>query len=266
MSVHQLSVVDPQAHIDPTATIGPFCMVGPEAKIGPEVELVSHVTVIGDTTIGRGTKCFPGSVLGGDPQDLKFHGEASRVTIGERCRIHECATVNKGTAGGGMLTSIDDETLIMAYAHVAHDCHIGKNCVIGNNSQLAGHCKIADRVIISGLVGMHHFVTVGEMGFVAAMSGVRHDAPPFCIVEGYPAEARSVNVVGLRRAGWTDEEISAMRAAFRHLFHHKTLSRAEALAELRENDDLTPGVTQLCDWLENHLNNTVKGRVQEAQR
>ena len=125
MAIHPMAVVETGAEIDPSATVGPFCMVGSGARIGADVELRSHVSVMGSTTIGAGTVVFPGAVIGGDPQDLKYRGEDSEVVIGSNCRIHECATVNKGTATGGMLTSLGDNVLVMAYAHVAHDCHVG---------------------------------------------------------------------------------------------------------------------------------------------
>ena len=266
MAVHDMAVVDAKADIAETATIGPFCMIGPEVTIHPGVELISHVTVIGKTTIGADTKIFPGAVLGGDPQDLKFKGENSEVVIGERCRIHECATINKGTAGGGMLSSVGDDTLVMAYAHMAHDCRVGSRCVIGNNSQLAGHIVVEDRAIISGMVGVHHFVTIGELSFVGAMSGVRNDVPPFCIVEGYPAEPRNLNVVGLKRAGWQEDDIKATRAAFRKLFHDRSLTKAEALAAVQSEANGHAPVHRLCDWLDGQLNAAIKGRLQEAER
>ena len=163
MAVHPLAVVDPKATLADDAVVGPFCVVGPEVTLAAGVELTNHVTVTGKTTIGEQTRVFPGAVVGGDPQDLKFHGENSEVRIGARCRIHECATINKGTAGGGMITEIGDDVLIMAYAHVAHDCRLGDQVVLGNQSQLAGHVVIERRAVVSGMVGVHHFVTVARL-------------------------------------------------------------------------------------------------------
>ncbi|MHC5068040.1 MAG: acyl-ACP--UDP-N-acetylglucosamine O-acyltransferase [Planctomycetota bacterium] len=267
MAIHPMAVVDPAAQVDESAAIGPFCMVGPGVTIGPDVELRSHVSVMGKTTIGAGTIVFPGAVLGGDPQDLKFRGEDSEVIIGTDCRIHECATVNKGTATGGMLTSLGDQVLVMAYAHIAHDCRVGDNVVIGNNTQLAGHVVIGRRAVISGMVGMHHFVTVGELAFVAAMSGVRTDVPPYLTVEGYPSEARSVNVVGMRRDGWSDADISATREAFRHLFRKREGTVVNAVAEVRASElAAVEPVERLCAWLLDQAETGIKGRVQESAR
>ena len=268
MGIHSMAVVDPEAEIHPDAIVGPFCHVGPGVKLAAGVELRGHVTVYGPCTIGKGTICFPGAVIGGDPQDRKFRGEPSEVHIGEDCRIHECATINKGTAGGGMVTKLGDRVLIMAYAHLAHDCIVGSDVVIGNNSQLAGHVHIGDRAIISGMVGVHHFVSVGELSFVGGMSGVRFDVPPYCTVEGYPAEPRQVNVVGLRRAEWSDEDISATRAAFRALYRDRNgRPLIEALEEVKASDEWAhEPVQRLCEWIGTHLEQGVKGRVQESLR
>jgi UDP-N-acetylglucosamine acyltransferase len=252
MAIHPMAVVDPTAEVHEDATVGPFCVVGAHVRIDAGAELRNHVTVYGTASIGSGTVVFPGAVIGGDPQDLKFKGEDSRVEIGKNCRIHECATINKGTAGGGMVTSLGDECLIMAYAHIAHDCRLADYVIIGNNSQLAGHVTIERKAIVSGMAGVHHFATIGELAFVAGMSGVRVDVPPFMMVEGYPAEPRQVNVVGLRRDGWSDEEIRATKDAFRSLYRDRgatTLAEAAEKLKAGPTGEIAP-VKRLCDWVE----------------
>lgn len=268
MPIHPLAVVDSAAEIHPEATIGPFCVVQGTVTLGAGVELRNHATVYGRATIGEGTILFPHCVVGSDPQDLKFRGEDSEVIVGRRCRIHEYVTISKGTASGGMKTVVGDDCLLMAGSHIAHDCQLGDAIVIGNNAQLAGHIKVARKAIVSGMVGIHHFVSIGELAFVGAMSGVRTDVPPFVIVEGYPAEPRSVNVVGLRRDGFDDIAIRAVKDAFRVLFHDRGATRGEALARLRADPATTPGspVARLCDWVAQQLEVSVKGRVQEAFR
>lgn len=267
MAIHHLAVVDKRAVVHPTATIGPFCVVEGAVTIEADVELKNHATVYGRATIGAGTILYPHCVVGSDPQDLKFRGEDSEVIIGKRCKVHEYVTVSKGTSYGGMVTSVGDEVLLMAGAHVAHDCRLGNNIVIGNNSQLAGHIVIGDRAIISGMVGVHHFATIGELSFVGAMSGVRNDVPPFCIVEGYPAEARTLNVVGLRRAGYSDDDIRGLKDAFRILIHDKDRPRKDALAEMNKHTVVAGSLAaRLRDWVANQLDVSVKGRVQEAFR
>jgi UDP-N-acetylglucosamine acyltransferase len=269
MSIHPLAVVDPLAEVHPDAIVGPFCFVRGKVRLAAGVELISHVSVYGRTSIGAGTKLFPGSVVGSDPQDLKFTGEDSEVVVGERCRIHECVTVSKGTESGGMITSIGNDVLVMAYAHVAHDCHVGDHVVIANGAQLAGHCSIGRKAIIGGMVGMHHFVTVGELAIVSGMAGVRFDVPPFVMAEGNPAEPRSLNIIGLRRDGWSESDIEEMRAAFRELYHDRGATPLrEAVEEVRDSFSSKPDspVHRLCDWISSHLEHAIKGRVQEKFR
>ncbi|MBA2480790.1 MAG: acyl-ACP--UDP-N-acetylglucosamine O-acyltransferase [Planctomycetes bacterium] len=269
MAIHPLAVVDSQATVHPDATIGPFCCVQGHVTIGQGAELRNHVTVYGRSTIGARTILFPGCVIGSDPQDLKFRGEDSETVIGSDCRIHEFVTVSKGTAGGGMKTIIGDATLVMAYAHIAHDCILADHVVIGNNSQLAGHVKVGRKAVISGMIGVHHFASIGELSFVGAMSGVRFDIPPFMIAEGNPAEPRNINQVGMRRDGWSEEHIRAVKDAFRVLYHdrgNKALSQAVADFRATMPTDATHPVNRLVTWISDHLETSVRGRVQEATR
>lgn len=269
MPIHPLAVVDPLADIHPDAVIGPFCVIKGQVSIAAGAELCNHVTVYGKATIGAGTIIFPGAVVGSDPQDLKFRGEDSEVNVGANCRIHEVVTISKGTAGGGMKTVVGNGCLVMAYAHVAHDCHVGEQVVIGNNSQLAGHIKIGRKAIIGGMVGMHHFATIGELSLIGSMSGVRFDVPPFMIAEGNPAEPRNVNQIGMRRDGFSEEDIEAVRSAFRSLYHsRRERPLSEVLIEVRATAPTAEAhpVRRLCTWLGEHLEANVKGRVQESHR
>lgn len=269
MPIHPLAVIDPAADIHPEATVGPFCYVRGKVSLAAGVELRSHASVYGRASIGAGTVVFPGAVVGSDPQDLKYKGEDSEVIVGERCRIHECVTVSKGTATGGMKTTVGNDVLVMAYAHVAHDCHVADGVVIANSAQLAGHCRIGRKAIIGGMVGMHHFVTVGELAIVSGMAGVRFDVPPYIMAEGTPAEPRNVNLIGLRRDGWSEGDIADMREAFRDLYHDRGATPLrEAVADVRERFQAKAAspVLRLCEWIENHLDNAVKGRMQEANR
>jgi UDP-N-acetylglucosamine acyltransferase len=268
MPIHPLAVVDSRAEVHPEATIGPFCVVQGDVIIAAGAELRSHASVYGRSAIGPRTILFPGAVVGGDPQDLKFKGEDSEVIVGADCKIHEYVTVNKGTAGGGMKTVVGDHCLIMAYAHVAHDCIVGDHVVIGNNTQLAGHVKVGARAIISGMVGVHHFASFGELSYTGAMSGVRYDVPPFMIADGNPAKPRKVNDVGLRRAGWAEEDIRALRDAFRVLFRDEATPMSQVLTDYRARmpAEARPGVVRLVAWMEEHLEASVRGRLLEATR
>lgn len=268
MAIHPTAIVDAAAEVDPSAEIGPFSLIGARVVIGAKAVIKNHVTVFGRSTIGEGTVVWPGAVIGGDPQFLAFKGEDSEVVIGKGCHIHEYVTVNKGTARGGMVTKVGDRCMIMAYAHVAHDVHIENDVVIGNNTQLAGHVRVGRKAIISGMTGVHHFVTVGELAFIGAMSGLRMDVPPFMMYDGVPAEPRNVNVVGLRRDGWDESDVQAVKAAYKALFHDRS---GQTLGELLDavpamSFGTCPKVVHLVEWLREHLENNRKGRVQEGYR
>lgn len=215
--IHPSAVIEDGAQIGPDAKIGPFCHVGPDVVLGAGVHLRSHVVVTGHTTIGEGTVVFPGAVLGEIPQDLKFSGETTRVEIGARNRIREHVTVNAGTAGGGGLTSVGDDCLLMAGCHVAHDCHVGNRVIIVNQAVMGGHCIIGDDAIIGGMSALHQFVRVGHGAMIGGMSGVERDVIPYGLVQGERAGLEGLNLVGLKRRGVAREEIHALRAAFRDL-------------------------------------------------
>jgi UDP-N-acetylglucosamine acyltransferase len=269
MPIHPLAVVDPAAEIHAEANVGPFCVVKGAVTLAAGVDLRNHATIYGRASIGAGTIVFPGAVVGSDPQDLKFRGEDSETIIGEHCRIHEAVTISKGTAGGGMKTVVGSHCLIMAYAHVAHDCLVSDHVVIGNNTQLAGHIKVGRKAIIGGMVGLHHFATIGQLSLIGSMSGVRFDVPPFLIADGNPAEPRNVNQIGMRRDGWPEEQIGAVRDAFRQLYHDRGgRPLAEILLAVRAGAPADPAhpVQILCAWLEEHLQSSVKGRIGEAHR
>ncbi len=271
MAIHPLAVVDPAAEIHPDAIIGPFCVVQGKVTLGAHVELRNHATVYGRTTIGAGSVLFPGCSVGSDPQDLKFRGEDSEAIIGERVRIHECVTISKGTAGGGMKTVVGDDTLVMAYAHVGHDCLVDRGVVIANGAQVAGHVKVGRKAVIGGMVGVHHFATIGELTIVGSMSGIRFDLPPYMMADGNPAEVRGVNVIGLRRDGMGEEAIRAMRDLYRELYHDRDKSSEPmrtVVERLREElgDDSTSPMAKLIAWQIEHLDTSIKGRMQEAHR
>lgn len=271
MAIHPLAVVDSAADVHPDATVGPFCVVQGKARILAGAELRNHVTVYGRTTIGEGSILFPGCVVGSDPQDLKYHGEDSETIVGREVRIHECVTVSKGTASGGMKTSIADHTLVMAYAHVGHDCHIGERVVIANNAQIAGHVVVGRKAIIGGMVGIHHFATIGELTIVSGMAGVRFDLPPYMMAEGTPAEPRNVNIIGCRRDGMSEEDIRLLRDVFKILYFDREKNGTplkECLVKAHDivGADLTTPAAKLVTWQQEHLENNVKGRIQEAHR
>jgi UDP-N-acetylglucosamine acyltransferase len=217
-NIHPSAVVDPKARIADTATVGPFCVVGPDVELGDNVELLSHVVVTGITTVGEGTRIFPFASIGHQPQDLKYKGEPSTLVIGKNCQVREHVTMNPGTEGGGMMTRVGDNCLFMASAHVAHDCILGNNVIMANNATLAGHVVVGDFAFLGGLSAVHQFVRIGKHAMIGGMSGVEADVIPFGIVIGNRAHLNGLNIVGLKRRGFSREDIHTLRNAYRLLF------------------------------------------------
>jgi UDP-N-acetylglucosamine acyltransferase len=229
--IHPTAIVDASAEIADGAVIDPYAIIGPNVKIGEGTWVRSSAQVVAHTTIGRNCNIYPGAIVGGEPQDLKFKGELTGLTIGDNNTIREFATINRGTGLGGGKTVIGNGNLIMAYVHIAHDCILGNQCVITNCAQLAGHIVVEDMAIISGMVAVHHFVTIGTMSFLAGLSAVRTDVPPYMIVEGSPARVRKINVEGLRRRGVSPESAQNLKDAFK-LVYRSDLTRAQALEQI----------------------------------
>jgi UDP-N-acetylglucosamine acyltransferase len=269
-TIHPTAIVERGATLGEGVTIGPFCHVGPSVTIGDGTELRSNVCVYGRTSIGRQCVVWPGAVLGGDPQDLKFAGEDSRLTIGDRNEIREHVTIHKGTDADTGLTSIGNDNLIMAYAHIAHDCVIGNHVIITNTVQLAGHVLIEDHAAVGGASAVHHFVTIGAYAFVAGMTRVVHDVPPFMFVEGNPAKARAVNSVAVQRHKLGADALRALKHAWRLLY--KNLAEGEgigqtsaALAELKSTYPDQPQVRRVVASVERSIAGTY-GRYRESLR
>ena len=212
--IHPSAVIEDGAEIGDGCEIGPFCVIGPRVRLGPGCVLKSHVVVTGDTKIGAGGQLFPFAVVGEIPQDLKYGGEDTALRIGERVTIREHVTVNSGTAGGGGVTRIGADCLLMAGCHVAHDAQVGDRVIVVNNSAVAGHCVIGDDAIIGGLSGIHQFVRIGEGAMIGALSMVTKDVLPHGLVMGPRAELEGLNLVGLKRRGVSRADIAALRAAF----------------------------------------------------
>lgn len=216
--IHPSAIVAPGAVIGAGVSIGPYCVVGANVRLGENVELVSHVCVDGWTTIGAGTRIFPFAVIGHRPQDLKYHGEETRLEIGTGNVIREHVTMHPGTEGGGGVTRIGNDCLFMISAHVAHDCQVGNNVVMVNHATLGGHVKVGDFAILGGLSAVHQFVRIGPYAMIGGMSGVEADVIPFGLVMGERARLSGLNVVGLKRRNFSRLDIQALRTAYRLLF------------------------------------------------
>ena len=215
--VHPTAIVAKGAQLGRGVRIGPFSTVGENVVLGDNVELVSHAVVDGRTTIGESTRVFPFASVGHQPQDLKFHGEESRLEIGERCTIRENVTINPGTEGGGMVTRIGSDCLLMAGSHVAHDCQVGNHVILANYVGIAGHSIIGDYVGFGGMCGVRQFVRIGAYAFIGAHSMIDADVIPYGLAVGNRAHLR-LNLVGLKRRGFERDEINNLRAAYRLMF------------------------------------------------
>lgn len=231
--IHSSSVVAPEARLGSGVTIGPFCTVGPDVELGDGVELLSHVAVAGRTTIGARTKIYPFASIGHQPQDLKFKGEPSTLSVGSDCLIREGVTMNPGTEGGGMVTTVGDRCAFLANSHVGHDCRVGNNVVFSNNVMLAGHCTVGDYVIIGGGAAVIQFARVGPHAFVGGMSGLEHDLIPYGMALGNRAYLSGLNIIGLQRRGFSRAQIHDLRRAYRLMFAQEgtLLERVEDVAQ-----------------------------------
>ena len=216
--IHPTAIVDPKARIGNDVAIGPYCTVGENVSLGDNVELVSHVVVAGHTELGANTRVFPFATVGLPPQDLKYKGEPTRLSVGRDVIIREHATLHPGTAGGGGLTVVGDGCLLMVGCHVAHDCKLGNKVILTNNATLGGHVHVGDHAMMGGLSAVHQFVRIGQHAMVGGMTGVEGDVIPYGLVMGDRARLAGLNLVGLKRRGFSRDEIHALRAAYRMLF------------------------------------------------
>lgn len=246
--VHSTAIVEGGAQLADDASVGPYSIVGAGARLGAGVKVHPHVVIGGRTTIGAGSEIFPFASVGLPPQDKKYHGEESRLEIGRNCIIREHVTINPGTEGGGMLTAIGDDCLLLVGAHVAHDCHIGNHVILVNHATLGGHCRIEDYVILGGLSAVHQFVRIGESGFVGGMSGVENDVIPFGSAIGNRAELGGLNIVGLTRRGFSREAIHQLRRAYRTLFGPEGTLK-ERLADVEEEFSGDENVRKIVDFI-----------------
>jgi UDP-N-acetylglucosamine acyltransferase len=245
--IHASAVVEPGAVIGEGCEIGPFSVIGPEVALGARVVVKSHAVVTGWTEIGDETVIWPYACVGEVPQDLKYHGEHTRLVIGKRCRIREGATLNTGTEGGGGVTRVGDDVLIMTGAHVGHDAQIGDRVILVNHVAIAGHCVLGDDVIVGGLSGVHQWVRIGQGAIIGAVTMVTNDVIPYGLVQAPRGELDGLNLVGLKRRGVERAEITALRAAYQTLAQEdgSFLDRARRLAE--ESD--SPLVREVADFI-----------------
>lgn len=250
MRIHSSALVDPRAKISPDAEIGPYCVVGPEVTIGHGTRLMGHVYLDGKLDIGDENTFYPYSTVGVAPQDLKYKGEPSETRIGNRNKIREFVTIHRGTEGGGMVTSIGDDNLVMAYVHVAHDVVIANRTILANGVTFAGHVRVDDWANIGGHCGIHQFCRIGRHAMIGSYSVVNQDVLPFStIATEREARVYGANRVGLERRGFTSDQIEPLQNAFR-ILTRSGLNTSQAIAKIQEQVPSTPELLELLTFIE----------------
>lgn len=248
MSIDPRAVVSADAQLAADVEVGPFAVIGPGVRIGAGTVVGPHAVVKGPTEIGAGNRIFQFASIGDEPQDMKYRGEPTRLVIGDRNTFREYVTVNRGTVTGLGETRIGNDNLILAYSHVAHDCVLGNHIIMSNAVNLAGHVEVGDWAIFSGYAGAHQFCRIGAHAFVGNNTAVLQDIPPYVLAAGQPAAPRAVNTEGLKRRGFDEEQVRAIRQAYRVLYRSE-LRLEEALAQLDQMAAQQPVITPLVQFL-----------------
>jgi UDP-N-acetylglucosamine acyltransferase len=256
-NIHPTAVVSSRARIGNNCYIGPYSIIGEEVELGDNVRLESHCVIDGRTSIGEGTHIFPFVSIGLAPQDLKYGGEPSATRIGRRNTIREFVTIHRGTAGGGMLTQIGDDCLLMAQAHIAHDCILGDGVIMANAATLAGHVTIENNANVGAYSGVHQFCRVGQEAYIGGYSVVVKDALPFALTVGNHARCYGLNTTGVKRRGHSRETIKSLHRAF-HLLLSSKLNTSQALEKIRDEIQDSPQVDALVHFIETSQRGVIK--------
>jgi UDP-N-acetylglucosamine acyltransferase len=246
--IHPSAVVSPDAEVEEGVEIGAYAVVGPGVRLSRGTFVGSHAVLEGPATFGEENRIFPHAVLGLGPQDLKYKGEPTRLTVGSRNVFREFATVHRGTLTGHGETVIGDENYFMAGSHVGHDGRVGSRCILANGASIAGHVEVGDHVILSAFSGAHQFVRVGSYAFVGGYTPMRQDVLPFCKTDGVDAKTYGLNTVGLKRNGFSEERLEALQKAYRLLVKSK-LNTTQALERIEKELPDQPDVRQLVDFI-----------------
>jgi UDP-N-acetylglucosamine acyltransferase len=247
--IHPTAVVDPAAEIDRGVRVGAYAIIGAGVSIGAGTTIGPHAVLRGPTRIGRDNRVFQFAVLGEDPQDKKYAGEPTRLEIGDGNTFREFCTVHRGTAQDDAVTRIGDRNWVMAYVHVAHDCRVGNDCIFSNNATLAGHVHVDDHVVCSGFSAVHQFCRVGAHAFLGGFAAVTRDVPPYVMAAGQPLAPHGINSEGLKRRGFTADQIRNIKDAYRILYRDG-LQLAEARARLAELAPTQPELAILVEFLD----------------
>ena len=243
--IHDTALVSSSVKMGENVIIGPFCNIYGDVSIGDNVTLLSHISVSGHTTIGEGTKIWPFSVIGSEPQDLKYDNENSKLVIGSNNKIREHVTMHSGTKEGGMKTQIGDNNLFMVGSHIGHDCKLGNNLVIANNAAIAGHCIFDDDVIIGGNSAVLQFTKIGKGAMIGGMTGVDRDVLPYTVVKGNRSYFENINLIGLKRKGFKNSEIEDYKKIIRNLFEANNMK--EYVLKLENNTELNKNLLEFIN-------------------
>jgi UDP-N-acetylglucosamine acyltransferase len=254
--IHKTAIIHKKAILADDVSIGPYTIIGPDVKIKSGTTIKSHCVAEGHTTIGENCEIYSQAVLGTAPQDLKYNNEPTKLIIGDNNIIREFTTVNRGTSASGK-TSIGNNNLIMAYAHIAHDCEIKNNTIIANAVNMAGHILVDDFAIVGGLVPIHQFCRIGKHCIVGGLSRINKDVPPYSKVAGSPPKVYSLNYVGLRRRGFNEETINTLKKVYKILFS-SNLNTSQALQKIKNEINLIDDVKQLIDFIESSSRGIIK--------
>ncbi len=260
--IHGTAIVAPEARLGDGVTVGPYSIIEGRVGIGAGTHIGPHVVIRAFTPIGRGCRVFQFAVLGEIPQDLKFKGEESRLVIGDDNTIREFATMHRGTAGGGGLTSVGRGNLFMAYTHVAHDCHVGNGVIMSNNATLGGHITVEDHAILGGLSAVHQFCRIGRHAFIGGCSAVHRDVPPYAMAVGNRAKLVGLNQVGLKRAGFSFQDLHNLKQAYEILFL-SDLNQKEAMEQIRREIPGDSNIQHLLHFLETSERGLLPADVRE---
>jgi UDP-N-acetylglucosamine acyltransferase len=249
MGIHPTAIVASGAEIDPSCEIGPYAVIGAKVRMGPGNSVGPHAIVEGNTVLGAGNRIFGHAVVGAPPQDLKYRGEDTLLELGDGNVVREFASVHTGTVGGGGVTRLGNQCLVMASAHVAHDCLLGNRVIVATFCALAGHVEAEDGVIFGGLSAVQQFTRVGRLAYVGGVTGLNMDVAPYLMAAGARADVVGINVVGLQRAGFTEEQIARVKSAYKIVYRSK-LPLKEALAQVRAEMGGNPEIDHWVKFIE----------------
>jgi UDP-N-acetylglucosamine acyltransferase len=258
MSIHPTAILDPRSKVSASSVIGPYCVVGPDVELGDDCELISHVSIQGPTKIGFNNRFFPFCSIGLGPQDISYRGEPTRLEIGDHNVIREFVTLNRGTVKGGGLTRVGNQTLIMAYTHVAHDCVIGDHVILANAATLGGHVTVEEWAVVGALCPVHQFVRIGAHSYIGGGTTITKDVLPFSkTVAARDTHAYGLNAIGLERRGFSKERIRKIHHAYKTLLTSK-LNTTQALEKLKSEPDRGEDVDMLIRFIESSERGVIK--------